>query len=189
MNTLAIDTTGSLLTVVLLTADGEFSRVIDAGKSGHSSILIPTVDAVMKEGGISASDLDAVAAVVGPGSFTGIRIGVAAATAMSYDGAKRIAVNSFELLAYNRGQATVAVDAGHGNLYIAECLNGKILSTDFVAEDEKDKLKGVKLITSLSMSPAATLSAVVKNKLANAEYIGVLEPVYMRKSQAERNLK
>lgn len=190
MKILAINTTDNMLTAAVLDGDKTFSRLIDVGKSGHSPLLIPTVDAVLKESGIKTDELDAVAVVTGPGSFTGIRIGVSAATAISYaSGAKRIAVNSFELLAYSRGRITAAVDAGHGNTYIAECENGKVLSTDFVESADKQRLDSTSLVWTVADNPAAVLAAVVRKKLAAGEYVDVFEPVYLRKSQAERNLK
>lgn len=186
MNCLAIDTTNTRLTVVLLRDNQVIYREIEVGKSGHSALLMPTVDEVLKEGGVDVNELDAVAAVVGPGSFTGIRIGVSAMTAIAFGtGAKRVSLTSFELIAYNRQSVVAAVDAGHGNVYAAECENGKIMSTRFVSADDKESV-----INSAEFSPICSyheaLAGVVSRKLAGGEYCDVLVPYYMRKSQAER---
>lgn len=186
MNCLAIDTTNNRLTAVLLKDGNIIFREIEVGKSGHSALLMPTVDEVLKEGGIDVKSLDAVAAVVGPGSFTGIRIGVSAMTAIAFGvGAKRVSVTSFELIAYNRRSVLAAVDAGHDNVYAAECENGKIMSTRFVTADEgTDDIKYAEYAPLCSYHEA--LAGVVAHKLADGEYCEVLVPYYMRKSQAER---
>ena len=186
MNCLAINTTNSKLTVVLLKGDEIFHREIEVGKSGHSRLLMPTVDEVIKEGGISISDIDTVAAVVGPGSFTGIRIGVSAMTAIAFaNSTKRIAVTSFELIAYNCANVTAVVDAGHGNAYCAECVNGDIVSTSFLNADEVKRLpQNIK--TEPECESWRALAGAVRKKLDNECYQSVLTPYYMRKSQAER---
>lgn len=84
---------------------------------------------------------------MGPGSFTGIRIGVSAMTALAFaTGAKRIAITAFELIAYNRRDCIAGVDAGHGNLYLAECKNGKVVKQSFVENGQSDCLDAEKSI-------------------------------------------
>lgn len=181
MNCIAIDTTSTRLTVALIKGDETYFDEREVGKSGHSSLLMPAVSALIAEHGMSAGDIDTVAAVVGPGSFTGIRIGVAAMTAMAYAlGAKRIAVTSFELIAYNRDDVLAAVDAGHGNVYLAHCRGGRVVTTEFADHP----VEGAQY--DICGDPAQTLAAVVRAKAAAGEYVKVLEPFYMRKSQAER---
>lgn len=186
MNCLAIDTTNTRLTVVLLSDERVFHREIEVGKSGHSALLMRVVDEVLKEAGISAEAIDTVAAVVGPGSFTGIRIGVSAMTAIAFaNAAKRISVTSFELIAYNCANVLAAVDAGHGNLYLAECINGEVTSASFKEADSAgDVLPYAK--TSPDVESWIALAGVVRKKLDEGNYTSVLTPYYMRKSQAER---
>lgn len=187
MNCLAVDTTATQLIVALICGEKEYSVSIDIGRSGHSKTLMPEVDKVLKQANIKACDLDAVAVVVGPGSFTGIRIGVSAMTAIAYaSGAKKIAVNSFELIAYNRAKLTASIEAGHGNLYLAECENGKVNSTNFLTADMVKQTDTSSFITKTSVDKDKALLEVVKQKLNNNNFIDVLEPFYMRKSQAER---
>ena len=184
-NILAVDTTTTALNVVLI-KDGEvFCKSEELGKSGHSASLLPCIDDVLKSNGVDVSDIDVVACVVGPGSFTGIRIGVSALTAIAFaNGAKRICVTSFELIAYNRTKVTAGVDAGHGNVYLAECENGKVVSARFVEAQDAKSLKNV--VYEPVTSRCDALAQVVKNKAENGEFVNVIEPYYMRKSQAER---
>ncbi len=189
MKILAIDTTNTTLTVVVIDGETSMAKTVEVGKSGHSLILVPTVELLMKVMGLTPQELDCVAVVVGPGSFTGIRIGVSAATALSFDGQKRIAVNYFELLAYNREKITACVDAGHGNLYVADCENGKVIDTKFIEAEDAKSLNMSDFVSTLDDKSETVLEKVVRKKYENGEFSSVFEPYYMRKSQAERNLK
>jgi len=79
---LAIDTTGACSSVAL-NIDGKIVQKINASEFSHLQKLIPTVDALLKEEKISAQKLDAIAVSRGPGSFTGIRIGMASAKGLA----------------------------------------------------------------------------------------------------------
>lgn len=185
MNILFIDTSSMILTVGIIRGANTFSRSVDAGQKGHTGILLSVIDDVLKTAEIDVKDVEAVALVVGPGSFTGIRIGAATATAISQAvGAKRISVTAFEILAYNRADVSVAVEAGHGNLYTAKCSAGKVVSTEFVQADDA-KVENY-VFTPLS-DAASTLAVIAREKAEKGEFVSVFEPYYMRKSQAERN--
>ena len=187
MKILAVDTTSTMFTAVLIDGEKTISTSLEVGKSGHSSLILPTINELMDMADVKPQDLDGVSVVVGPGSFTGIRIGVSAMTAIAYGtGAKRVAVNSFELLAYNRENALCAIDAGHGHNYVAKVENGKIVSMDFVEAKDSATLPD-DTVTTTSCSATETLDKVVREKWANGEFVNVFEPFYMRKSQAERN--
>lgn len=185
MNCIAIDTTDTDLCVALIKGDEIFALKEEIGKSGHSSILMPVVDKMLCEHGVDIQDIDTVAVVVGPGSFTGIRIGISAMTAIAFaQNAKRIAVTSFELIAYNRAKTLAVVDAGHGNLYVADCENGVVSNARFVEADKASEVKGA--VYDTLGDKANTLAQVVIKKTEKGEYVDVFEPFYMRKSQAER---
>lgn len=183
MNCLAIDTSGATLVAALISGEKNFTRTVNVGKSGHSRILMGEIDALLNDGGIAVEDLDAVAVTVGPGSFTGIRIGVATATALAFAlKTKRISVTSFDIIAYNRSNVTAAVDAGHGNLYVAEFRDGRQIAESFVtAEEPKPDAEFEPVVDA-----ATALVGVVRRKIDAGEYVERFEPYYMRKSQAER---
>lgn len=187
MNILAIDTTSTGLLIALIKGDDIYSYTKQLGKSGHSATLMVEVDNMLKSHDLDVNTLDAVGVVVGPGSFTGIRIGVSAMTAIAFaTGAKRIAVTSFELIAYDRQKVLAGVDAGHGNLYLAECDDGKVVSQRFVEAKDADKISENDVLYTPCCSVDEALAKVVLKKAQNSEYVSVLESYYMRKSQAER---
>ncbi len=106
-------------------------------------------------------------------------------TAIAFaNNAKRIAVTSFELIAYNRSRVLAAVDAGHGNLYLADCEDGKVVDARFVEANDAKNVQNT--VFEPCVSTCEALANVVKNKAKSGEYVSVIEPYYMRKSQAER---
>ena len=82
MNILAIDTADQVFSVALETAAGLLYTEIDSG-SRHSELLMESVDWLCKKSGIKPAELELVACMKGPGSFTGLRIGFSAAKGMA----------------------------------------------------------------------------------------------------------
>lgn len=122
---LAIDTAGSRCSACLF--DETARRVLaradpDIGK-GHAERLMDEVAGLLDEAGVSYADLTKLAVVVGPGSFTGLRVGVAAARGLSLAlGIPAIGVGTLEALAEpHRGAGPVLaiLDAKRGEVYAA----------------------------------------------------------------------
>ncbi|MDR2101265.1 MAG: tRNA (adenosine(37)-N6)-threonylcarbamoyltransferase complex dimerization subunit type 1 TsaB [Treponema sp.] len=82
MNILALDTATPILSVALSAGGGRYYMEIDAGQK-HSEILMDGINDLMKRAGLSPEDLGGVVCMEGPGSFTGLRIGFAAAKGLA----------------------------------------------------------------------------------------------------------
>ena len=76
---LAIDTSSLVLSCAAMEDDRLIAEWTVQRKLTHSEQLIPHMDALLAEAGISKKEITAVACAVGPGSFTGLRIGLATA--------------------------------------------------------------------------------------------------------------
>ena len=102
MNILAIDTSNSNLLVSLKTTTNTYNSPKQT-TSKHLETLLPNIENLLESAGLKPNNIDIIGVVVGPGSFTGIRIGVATAKAlmMCFKKIKCVAVNSLDLLAYN----------------------------------------------------------------------------------------
>ncbi len=84
MKILAIDTACNLARVAL-TDDGHLCKEITVDdKRRHSVKLLPAIETLLQECGVTPKDLDLIAVTKGPGSFTGLRIGVVTAKTMAY---------------------------------------------------------------------------------------------------------
>ena len=124
MNILALETSARAVSVAVA-EDGKIlaSAYQDTGLT-HSRTLMPLAESLLKNVGLSARDMDAFAVAAGPGSFTGIRIGVAAAKGLAF-GAERPAVGVSTLAAMARnvafadGLIIAAMDARHAQIYEA----------------------------------------------------------------------
>lgn len=93
-------------------------------KHTHSRTLLPMVESMLKCAGVQISDLDAAAVTVGPGSFTGLRIGVSTVKGMCYGAGKKcVGISSLEAIAYNflgiDGTIVCCMDARCGQVYNA----------------------------------------------------------------------
>jgi tRNA threonylcarbamoyladenosine biosynthesis protein TsaB len=82
MNMLAIDTATSILSVALETEQGVFAFEADAGQQ-HSGLLMEALDMLIKTADFAPGKLEGVVCLKGPGSFTGLRIGFAAAKGLA----------------------------------------------------------------------------------------------------------
>lgn len=83
MNILAIETTGAAASAVVLRKDGRIFKSVSEDTMSHLQRLLPMVREVLAEAGIAKEELSLIAVSVGPGSFTGIRIGMATAKTLA----------------------------------------------------------------------------------------------------------
>ncbi len=99
MLTLALETSSLAGSVALLAADNLLSQhSLTAGRSAQT--LAPAIDRVLKDAGVRPAELKLVAVTVGPGSFTGLRIGVTTAKTLAYAvGAQVLGVDTLEVIA------------------------------------------------------------------------------------------
>ncbi|MBN1946639.1 MAG: tRNA (adenosine(37)-N6)-threonylcarbamoyltransferase complex dimerization subunit type 1 TsaB [Bradymonadales bacterium] len=125
MRILALDTSTAVQSVALVTGETQaIERNLPAGR-GHTTSLLSSIDSVLREAGATPFDLDLVAIGIGPGSFTGLRIGMAAVKGLCLaTGCPVVAVSSLATLAFGvvetreRPVATV-IDARKNQLYAA----------------------------------------------------------------------
>lgn len=93
-------------------------------KHTHSQTLLPMVENMLKSAEVSLSDVETIAVTAGPGSFTGLRIGIASVKGMAMGAGKRcVSVSTLEAIAYNfvgvDGIICCAMDARCGQVYNA----------------------------------------------------------------------
>lgn len=122
---LSIDTCGPSGSIALGRVDAETVDILGqrelAGKT-YSAQFIPVLRTMLGEEGIEASILEAVVVVNGPGSFTGMRVGVSSAKGLAEAlGIPLLPVSRLAVLAWKAESHRAALDAGRGEFYFREC--------------------------------------------------------------------
>ena len=148
MKILGCDTSSSVCAVGVFENDKLINKnELDNGKT-HSENFMPLVEKTLDESNLTLTDVDYIGIVVGPGSFTGIRIGVASCKAIAEVARKKmIALYSLEVLAaneYEKGKnICTLIDAKNNQVYCGifdENLNKK---EEFMADDIERCLENV----------------------------------------------
>ncbi len=190
MKLLALESTDRVAGAALYLDGTVYTLAADSAKK-HAETLLPAVDALLDSHGLTTGDMDAFAANIGPGSFTGVRIGVCTANALSLaHGKPVIAVNALEALAYGKpGRVLAMIDARNGNAYAAVYEDGREAVAPCACEMEaflQEHGAGAALVGSAADEKTYPTAAAVAMLAAGREPCGRLVPLYLRPSQAER---
>lgn len=138
MRILAVDTSSKNCSVAIVEVDENKNYNIIAFENSddektHSQKLMPIVDKVFKEHNLTLKDMDLLACCVGPGSFTGIRIGIATMKAFAdVTNIKTVSVTSLESLSYNIEEDGIIIP-------IIDCKNNNVYSAIFSKENNTYK--------------------------------------------------
>ena len=174
---LIINTSGNGIDLVL----GDKTLHMDAEKQ---AIGLPTaVMNFMKQNNVKMSNLTAIGVVVGPGSFTGIRMGIAYAKGLAIGlNIPVVPVNLFELYLYENPDAFVAIDSGRGDFFVASSKHKP--GTMTIDEVETEQMK---CPMTVGHKPYNLMYAknIVENKIKNNKNEPVI-PMYLRPSYAEK---
>jgi len=122
MHILGIETATASQSVALLDDQQVLAEAAWSGAGSRGGKLLPMIDSVLRKAGVAPSAIEAIAVSVGPGSFTGVRVGLATAKGMILGTqALLIGVSTLEALAAGYGLQTAIVcallDAGRGEVY------------------------------------------------------------------------
>lgn len=229
MKILALDTSGQNCSVAIIDEEKVISDFNLSIGTTHSETLLLMIDEICKSSKIDLNEIDVLACSIGPGSFTGLRIGIATIKGFALAQDKKvIGVSTLEALAHNianfDGLICSVLDAKNNNVYagifkyendelvlqgdyitdnldtlidILQSKNQKIMFVGDGAISFKEKLKNIlngkayfaplHLTNQLSSSVAETaLKRALKNDFDNVD---TLNPMYLKKSQAERTFE
>lgn len=225
MKVLAIDSATQAATCAVMEDDKLLGEITFNYKKQHSVILMNMIDDVLSTTNVKIEDLDGFVVSKGPGSFTGLRIGMAIVKGLS-EGSKKpfISVSSLDALAYNLaytpGIICPILDALRDNVYTAlytfdgdqlkklsdyyavhitellEILKGYNSEVTFIGDGTfkfkeffKENLENVHFAPAhLNLVKASSLCEVGLKLLENGVHDDLITsaPIYIRKSQAER---
>jgi tRNA threonylcarbamoyladenosine biosynthesis protein TsaB len=124
MRILALETSDKIGSVAAIADGNPLAELILDRKQRSAQSLLPAVDSLLKQVGWRPADVQVVGVSIGPGSFTGLRVGVTAAKVFAYAvGAEVLGVNTLEAIAANCGdtpcnEVSVVIDAQRGELVV-----------------------------------------------------------------------
>ncbi|MEU7312807.1 tRNA (adenosine(37)-N6)-threonylcarbamoyltransferase complex dimerization subunit type 1 TsaB [Streptomyces sp. NPDC007083] len=210
---LALDTATPAVTVALHDADGDrtlaAAHQVDARR--HGELLLPCVDAVLAEAGRKLAEVTDVVVGVGPGPYTGLRVGLATAEVFAAALGQRVhGVCTLDGIAYASGLAepfVVATDARRKEVYWARYADARTRSTDpavdrpaeIEAREEEigalpavgagavlyeSVFRGVRHDLPADQS-AAALARLAAERLARGEELLPPRPLYLRRPDAQ----
>lgn len=190
MNILALDTSMGACSAAVLRSDGAARRLFARQESmarGHAEALLPMVAEIMAEAGLAFADLDRIAATTGPGSFTGVRIAIAAARGLALvTHAKLFGTDSLTVMAkvalargaLGSGPFAVAVDARRGMLYFGlfDAAGKKLDGPRLIAPDEAINLLPSKLHIAVGSGALLLAEAAGRRRRLIEAKLAELEP-------------
>lgn len=225
MKILAVDTSAMTASAALMLDERLAAESILNHKKTHSEKIMPMIDSVLRESETEIEEIDVFAVSNGPGSFTGLRIGVSTVKALAHAMNKPVVgVGTLEALAYNifdaDGLVSPIMDARRGQVYNAvykwekgvlkEVTAPRAESLETCIEDFKNEKKvyflgdgvpvhcekikeimGERAVFApvhclLQRASSVAAIAKIRAERGETESYGELNPVYLRKSQAER---
>lgn len=185
MNLLAIDTSTDRITLGLSVGEKKDFFIGDKGCKRHNSTLLSAIDELLDRNKITVRDIDVIGVVCGPGSFTGIRIGVSTANALAMaTQAKIVEITSLEQL-FDGKSKIILLDCGHDSFYSAtfSAESGEVFYQE-ISVKQVDECNFEKVYLTES-DPEKILKKCIE-KAQNAEFVSQAKPFYMKKSSAER---
>ncbi len=214
MNLLAINTSAIEADLALLAGNKKIFKKFDSNLR-HSESVMPGIDEVLSEACLKVEDLDGIAIVVGPGSFTGIRIGISIVKGFEtvFPSLKKIDINSLELMSMEFLKAInsnklktkeinefVCVINALSEKFFLQKFNSsfeKLGEPQLCEQNEVKKNKNIICLkndnlefatVNVSFSPQTLLEMSIK-KFEMGEFVTDIKPLYLRNSQAEESLK
>ena len=177
---LIINTSGANLEFVL---DNKYKSVVVE----KQSVALPIeTEKFIKESGASWNDISAIGVVTGPGSFTGIRLGIAYTKGIAMGlNVPVVGISAFDLYLAQTPDAFVAIDSGRGDFFVAAAnLSPQIMEID---ELETKQMEWPRTVGHKPFD--LQLGTAVVQKILESGKLEPVVPMYLRPSYAEQNKK
>ena len=207
MNILCINTAFSNTYIAVQNGKEITYKSMDSSLKQSENVL-GAIDECLVKANATLDNIDVISCVIGPGSFTGIRIGASISKGFCFakNHIKKVPINSLDLLAYTFARNSkqdkefwVVLNALSGNLFACKYdkLGKKLGEPCLVFGEKLEEIKGVivglkeeqlSLCTHFADYSSEELLAFTQECIKNNEFLNDFEPLYLRKSQAEAEL-
>lgn len=193
---LVIDSATKYLYVALYDDFNCVSKYYQAGKNDHSVKIMPEIERMLNDKDIKVKDLDEIYVGIGPGSYTGLRVGVVIAKMFGWNNNIPVfTVSSLAMMASSvndNGLVLAEIDARRGNSFLGlyDVEEGYITQQEDEQltnlEEYKDGIKGSFKVVSDGLPDMKKI--ILSKMFHQVEDIHGLNPNYLRMTEAERNL-
>lgn len=191
MLVLGIETTSRIGSLALIKDGISLGEEIISEDFHHSSGIMPALRNLLSETNIFVKDIDAIGVSIGPGSFTGIRIGVSTGIGLSSALNKPIiGVETMDSVIYSyhesKNKVCVALDAGRGNIYAGiykkEKNNYKRIRDYICCKSEllPDYSKDAFILSETNRLRAINIAMLAFNMIKSGQEAGEVKPLYVR---------
>ncbi|MGA8809083.1 MAG: tRNA (adenosine(37)-N6)-threonylcarbamoyltransferase complex dimerization subunit type 1 TsaB [Thermoanaerobaculia bacterium] len=192
---LAADTSLPLLSVALLLDDALLGAVALEGRSSRNEKLLPAIDWLLTEAAIGRTSVDLFAVTRGPGSFTGVRIGLATMQGLALALGKPVcAMSTHEAIAPANGRASIVDDAGRGEFYVSVFEDAReVIAPHLAKRDEVDALDHVIRVADVLQHDNVAIACARRARAielrGDGERYRDITPIYVRLAEAEVKLQ
>ncbi|HEV7572323.1 MAG TPA: tRNA (adenosine(37)-N6)-threonylcarbamoyltransferase complex dimerization subunit type 1 TsaB [Thermoanaerobaculia bacterium] len=192
---LAADTSLPILSVALVLDDALLGAVALEGRSSRNEKLLPAIDWLLTEAAIERTSIDLFAVTRGPGSFTGVRIGLATIQGLALALGKPVcAMSTHDAIAPANGRASIVDDAGRGEFYVSVFESGReVIAPHLAKREEADALDHVIRVADVmqrdNVAVACARRAREIEQRGDGERYRDITPIYVRLAEAEVKLQ
>jgi tRNA threonylcarbamoyladenosine biosynthesis protein TsaB len=192
MLVLAADTSLPILSVALISDGALAGAVALEGRGSRNEKLLPAIDWLLSENGIDRRALDLLAVTRGPGSFTGVRIGLATMQGLAMAlGRPVCAMSTHEAVAFGEpGRVAVVDDAGRGELYVSCFDDGRESVAPHIGTAPEDRrvvrLADVMQHDNVALRCARRAIGILER--GEGDHYRDVTPIYVRLAEAEVKL-
>src|SRR5438874_734641 len=195
---LAADTSLPILSVALVLDDALLGAVALEGRSSRNEKLLPAIDWLLTEAAIERTSIDLFAVTRGPGSFTGVRIGLATMQGLALALGKPVcAMSTHEAIAPANGRASIVDDAGRSEFYVSTFNDGQeVVAPHLAKREEVEQLEQLDHVVRVAdMMQRENVALVCARRARAIELRGDGEryrdvtPIYVRLAEAEVKLQ
>lgn len=191
---LAADTSLPILSVALVNGDAVIGALAMEGSGSRNEKLLPAIDWLLSESGTDRKAIELFAVTRGPGSFTGVRIGLATMQGLALALNRPVcAISTHEAIAWGEpGDVVVADDAGRGEWYVSTFANGEEVVAPHLASAPGGEGRVVRVAEFMQQGNVAlrcARRALLLEQRGEGDRYRDVTPIYVRLAEAEVKLQ
>ncbi len=193
MIVLAADTSLPILTVALISEMTLIGAMAIEGRGSRNEKLLPAIDWLLAENGVERGAVELFAVTRGPGSFTGVRIGLATMQGLAMALRRPVcAMSTHEAIAFGEsGRVAIVDDAGRGEFYVSEAEDGVVVVEPHLAAGVPDGrvIRVSDFMQHDNVALRCARRALDIEQRGEGERYRDVTPIYVRLAEAEVKLQ